>query len=158
MTAVGLIARCDSLFGRFGPSPLSTAAAVVGTALLALAIGVRTPQRFALWAAQVAWRRFVMRGRSTELSGLRLATRGTDRPLSWLVLSIIALLAGVLTAGVPVAMGWLEGFYEGMLSHFLWSIPPLAVLQAVIVFAAGCIPLGILGMGLSSLHRLSCPC
>ncbi len=157
MVIAGMCARFEQIFGEYVLSGRAVAEGVVGTTLLALAIGICVPQRFAMWVCTVAWRRFLLRGQPSDISGEYLNQAGADRPLYWVVLSVIALAAGVATALLPPSVWLARAGYDWMYAHFLWSVGPLAILQVVIVFAAGLIPLTILGLAVSCVHHLSCP-
>jgi hypothetical protein len=129
----------------------------MAVALLALAIGVRTPRRLALWLSALAWRRFISRGTSSGAAGVLLSPAGGDRSLHWVVLSVIALVAGVLTALLPVVIQGGITAYEWMGVHFLWSAASLTVLQTVVVFAVALAPLAFQGLAASCAHHVGCP-
>lgn len=154
---VGLTARYHQVFGERGLSSTAITYTVIGATLMTLAIGVRVPQRFALWVCTAAWRRFVSLGRPSDVSSVILSPGGSDRPLHWVVLSVIALAAGIGTALLPINVRLGGAAYDWMHARFLWSIGSLAVLQAAILFLTGLLPLTVLGLAVSCVHRLSCP-
>ncbi len=157
MVIAGLAARYHEVFGERGLSSMATTHTVVGATLMTLAIGVRVPQRFALWVCAAAWRRFLSLGRPSDVSSMILNPGGSDRPLHWVVLSVIALAAGIVTALLPINVRLGGAVYDWMYAHFLWSIGSLAVLQVAILFLTGLLPLTVLGLAVSCVHRLSCP-
>lgn len=157
LVVAGLAASFHLLFGEQVGSVHAISRGVAGAALMTLAVGVRVPQRFALWVCAVAWQRFLSRGRPSDMSAVLLDPAGTDRPLYWVVLSVIALLAGIAMGLLPLSVRLAGVGYEWMSSHFLWSVGSGALLQAVVVFLAGLIPLTILGLAMSCAHHLSCP-
>ena len=152
MSIVGLIARFDpvlvDLGGVHGP--------VLVGALTALAIGVRIPQRFAMWLCALAWERYLSRSITWEISTLAISRGPVDRPLHWVALSVVALLSGIATALLPFNVRFASSAYGWMHAHFLWSATPLVVLHAVIAFAAALVPLALLGLAVSCTHHLSC--
>jgi len=152
MVVVGLSARFQVVFADAGGPP----SVVVGAALCALAVGVRVPHRFALSVCTAAWRRFVRKGTTSELAGALIHQDAPDRALYWLVLAVIALAAGVAIALLPPIVSTVSGFYDWMNAHFLWSKAPLALLQTFSAFAAGVIPLAVLGLSISCAHHLCC--
>ncbi len=130
--------------------------AVVGGALFALAIGVAVPTRLATWVCATAWRRFVSRGKPSQISEVLLNHGSVDRPLYWVVLSVIALGGGIATALLPLNVRLVLGAYEWLHAHFVWSAAPLEILHVGLVLAAGFVPLTILGLAVSCAHHLSC--
>lgn len=157
MAVTGLLLRFHGVFegpGAMGAALPGTATAV---ALLALAVGVRTPQRLALWLSALAWRRFISRGTCSGAAGVLLSPTGVDRSLHWVVLSMIALAAGVLTALLPVGIQGGIAAYDWMGAHFLWSAASLTALQTVVVFAVALVPLAFQGLAASCAHHVGCP-
>lgn len=152
MVVVGLSERFQVVFAETGGPP----SVVVGAALFALAVGVRVPHRFAVSVCTAAWRRFVRKGKTSELAGALIHHDAPDRTLYWLVLAVIALVAGVAIALLPLSVSTVSAFYEWMIAHFLWSKAPLALLQTLTAFAAGVIPLAVLGLSISCVHHLCC--
>jgi hypothetical protein len=152
MMAVGLSASLESVFQISGHLP----GVVVAGALFALAIGVRVPQRFAIWLCAIAWRRFVSRGESSSLSGVLIGPGSADSSLQWVVLSVIALLSGVVAALMPVTLALASAVYDWMIAHFLWSSLPLLILQTLIVFFVGLVPFTALGLSISCAHHVTC--
>ncbi len=130
---------------------------VVAVALILLAIGVRVPQRFALWLCMLAWRRYLQRGRRSDVTDVVLGVGSADRPLYWMVLSVVTLAAGVAAALLPLSLALAAVAYGWMQTHFLWSVGALVLLQAAVVFLVGFAPLTLLGLGVSCVHHLSCP-
>ncbi|MGB2986899.1 MAG: hypothetical protein WBE26_13590 [Phycisphaerae bacterium] len=157
MVIAGLASRFRVVFTESASSDAYVISAVTGVALVTLALGVRLPQRFAVWVCAAAWRRFVSRGSPLQMSDVLPSPGAADRPLYWMVLSVIALAAGVATALLPTGLRFAVAAYDWMLAHFVWSIGPLAVLQAAIVFLTAVVPLAILGLAVSCVHQLSCP-
>lgn len=157
LVVAGLATRFHELFGEQYGSVHAISRGVAGAALMTLAVGVRVPQRFALWVCAVAWRRFLSRGRRSDMSGVLLDPAGADRPLYWVVLSVIALLAGIAMGLLPLSVRLTGAGYEWMSSHFLWSVGSGALLQAAVVFLAVLVPMLILGLAMSCAHHLSCP-
>ena len=152
MIVAGLIAR---LQGDFAGSTHVPSVVLAGS-LLALAIGVRVPQRFALWLCSVAWRRFVLRGKSSALSEVLINPASADSSLQWVVLSVIALLTGISIALLPLSLAMAKAAYGWMCAHFLWSSIPLLVLQALLVFFVELIPFTALGLSISCVHHVTC--
>ena len=68
MAVAGLVFRFHVLFGDRGPLAIDVTGTVVGIAMMTLALGVRLPQRFAVWVCAVAWRRFVSLVRANSVS------------------------------------------------------------------------------------------
>lgn len=157
MVITGLAAEFHRLFADTTLANVDATSTIVGVALLALAIGIRLPQGVAVWVCAVAWRRFVSRGRLTQILPVPLDPGGADRPLYWVVLSVIALAGGLLTALLPVGLGLADAAYQGMLERFLWSSGPLVVLQSAVAFVTALVPLAVFGLALSCAHHLSCP-
>ena len=157
MVAAGLALRFQRVFGEGQLSVGADPRAVVGAILLTLAVGVRFPQRIALWICALAWRRFISKGTASEIADVYLSQTKADRPLYWMVLSMIALTAGVLIALLPLILRATGAAYEWMHLHFLWSIGTLALLQGAVVLLSGLLPLTVLGVAVSCVHHLSCP-
>lgn len=119
---------------------------LVGVALLALAAGVRVPQRFAAGCCVRAWRHFVERGRRAEGPELVPDPGHTERPLVYLVLAVAALAAGAVTALLPLWWHWLAGVENWLGAHFVWSWPVETVerfLLAAGVVAPAMVALGV---------------
>ncbi len=152
MVIIGLYAKFQVVFADTGSPP----SVVVGAAMFALAVGVRVPHRLAVSVCTAAWKRFVRKGRASELGGALIHHGTPDRALYWLVLSVIALLAGVAIAFLPLSVSTASAFYEWMSAHFVWSRAPLALLQTCTALAAGAIPLAVLGLSISCAHHLCC--
>jgi len=152
MVIAGLTAKLQVTFGESADS----GSTVVGAAMLALAVGVRVPHRFAVSVCTAAWRRFVNWGTASQLSGALIRPGAPDRALYWLVLAVIALIAGVSSALLPLGLSATAAAYGGMHARFLWSATPLAVLQILTAFIAGLIPLAALGLSISCTHHLCC--
>lgn len=129
---------------------------VVSIALLTVALGVRIPQRFARWVCSLAWRRFVVRGRPSEMAAVVVGAAAMDRPLYWMILAVIALIAGLNVAALPFVLPLTSTGYAWMDASFVWSPVPRIVLNASAVFICGLIPLTALGLAVSCAHRLSC--
>ncbi|UCE62263.1 MAG: hypothetical protein JSU63_11225 [Phycisphaerales bacterium] len=153
--AMAIVGLCTRLRAEFaGLAHCSDI--VVGSALLALAIGVRAPRRLAVWACASAWRRFVKRGQPSALSDTLLRPGSSDRSLYWLALSIIALVSGVITALWPINAKFAMATYVWMNAHFIWSPIPLLVLQTATIVLAGFVPLAAMGLSVSCVHHVAC--
>jgi len=132
---------------------------VVGASLLSIAIGVRVPQRLAIWVCMIAWGRLSWGGRGGRLrdvSGVPVNPGAPERKLYWAAFSIISLIAGVTIAMLPAWIRLTSGVYEFLHVHFVWSNAPLVVLNFTISMLAGVIPLALLGLALSCAHHLCC--
>ncbi len=132
------------------------ARSILGASFLALAIGVRVPERFAVWVCMVAWRRFVTRGARSPLSGTLIHPGAGDRPLYWLVLSVLALAAGLSAALLPFQARLGHRFHAWMHARFLWSDLSVEMLDLLTAFLVGWLPLVLLGLTLASAHHLCC--
>lgn len=130
---------------------------VVGASFLALALGVRVPQRFALWLCLRAWQGLTLRGERSDFSRVWMRSVAADRPLYWVVLSVVALAVGVLIALLPLSVQLAARGYAWLHIHFVWSVGPLAILNAGVVLVVAAIPLTLLGSAISCVHHLSCP-
>jgi hypothetical protein len=139
--------------GSEGMSP----EAVTGGAFLALAAGVVLPRRLVLWVRSKAWRRFVADGRHGDVVDWLVEGQRPDRPSYWIVLSIVALLAGVAAAMMPLLIQLSVALFYWFDARFVWSLLPLLALHFLIALAAAFIPLGVLGLAVSGVHHLCCP-
>ncbi len=157
MIVVGLNAHFAVIFASTPASNAPVGGAVVGAATLALAVGVRVPQRVAVWLFAHVYCRVVAHAGPIDPPDGAMDPVEPDRTLYWTVLSMIALAAGVLTAVLPLSIRLTTVFYEWMLAHFLWPVGPLALLQATVVLFTGLAPLMVLGVAVSCVHHLSCP-
>ena len=148
--------RAWSPFGvrEVGDAPTTTGA-VLCAALVALAIGLRTPQRLATWICAMAWHRFVRRGTGWGISALAITPDRVDRPLHWVVLSILALGAGIATLLLPLCAPSTLSAHEWLVEHFFWSPAPLAMMRWTLVFAALLPPLAMCGLAAGSAHHLN---
>ena len=153
MAVVGLSLRFESIFG----DPTAAHQTVTAAALLALAIGVRVPQRFAMWASALAWRRFAFSGRPPSVAVALLHNGAANRAEYLAVLAVLALFAGVCTALLPLISRLSLAGYGGMQTHFVWSVAPLVILRTAVVFLTTLAPLTIIGQAIAMTHRLSCP-
>ncbi len=153
MVIVGLSARFRVVFLEANDSP---GAIVAGAALIALAVGIRVPHRFAIFAISAAWRRLAGNQMISEFPGAMIQHRASDRALYWLVLAVVALAGGVAIALLPFSVSTVSAFYEWMNAHFLWSNVSLFLLQTIAAFAAGAIPLAVLSLSISCVHYLCC--
>ncbi len=131
--------------------------AILGGSLMALSVGVGVPQRFAMWICISAWRRFVAQGKPSEMSNMLIHPDIADRPLYWMVLSVIALMGGLAAALLPMGLYFCSSIYDWLQAHFVWSSVPLELLHIGISFVVTLVPLGLLGIALSCVHHLSCP-
>ena len=161
VTIAMVIAGLELSFSRIFTEPRfsgrTVSGSIVGAALLALAVGIRVPQRLSLWVCLQVWRRIIRRGQTSDLSEVLLGRADADRPLYWLVLAVISLAAGGTTALLPIFVRWAGLIHAWMQVHFVWSLGPLAVWQAGLAFTMGLIPLAALGLTVSCVHHLSCP-
>ncbi|MCH7885301.1 MAG: hypothetical protein IIC01_08630 [Planctomycetes bacterium] len=153
MVVTGLALRLGSAFSQIAPPT----EAVIGGAFLALALGVAVPTRLATWVCATAWQRFVSRGKRSEVSAVLLDVGSADRPLYWVVLSVIALGGGIATALLPIHVHFALVGYDWLLAHFVWSEATLDLLHVGIALATGFVPLTMLGLAASCTHHLSCP-
>lgn len=156
MTTAAMAVRFDVLFDATQTPNSSIASSVTGAAMIALSIGVRLPQRIAVWVCARAWRRVVSRDEAAPISELLLEDVPTDRHLHWTVLSVVALGTGILVAMLPVILRLASVVYVWLQAHFLWPAGPLAVLHAAIIFTSAFLPLALLGIAVSCTHHLSC--
>lgn len=129
---------------------------VVGAALMALAIGVRVPHGFATWFCATTWRRLLSRDRHTAMSLAQASHWGQDRPLHWVVLSLLVLLASVATVCTPWAIRLAKWMYQGMLNEFVWSNASHTLLLTGVSFAAALPAFALLGLAGASMHHLMC--
>ncbi len=150
MVVVGLTTQLVSVFGGLAREY------VLAGAFLALAVGVRVPQRVTMWVCARAWERLVARDRPTSVPDILIARGPADRPLYWIVLSVIALVAGVATALLPLCFTAMSGLYAWLHRHFVWSAVPLDILHVLLAFLVGLMPLAVLGLALSCTHHMSC--
>ncbi|MCH7840664.1 MAG: hypothetical protein IID38_10585, partial [Planctomycetes bacterium] len=153
MVVTGLVLRLGSAFSQIAPPT----EAVIGGAFLALALGVAVPTRLVTWVCATAWQRFVSRGKRSEVSVVLLDAGSADRPLYWVVLSVIALGGGIATALLPIHVHFALVGYDWLLAHFVWSEATLDLLHVGIALATGFVPLTMLGLAASCTHHLSCP-
>lgn len=155
LLVVGVIQSFDRLFatGAIGTGSV----AVIGVALLAIGFGVRIPQQFALLICLRVWRRWPNRNGSLDLSGVLLRGVDADRPLYWIILAIIALIAGISSALLPLQFRASAAAYHWMTDHFLWSTVTLTILQIITLVLTLAWPLTILGLSVSCVHHLCCP-
>lgn len=151
MVVAGIMARFEHAF-RGG---LPAGGIISGAALFALAVGVRVPQRFALWLCTKAWRRLVARGRTPLLADILLNAGSNDRPLYWSVVSVVALTAGLLSALTPVYVQVALRFLDWMQAHFLWAGATRSLLHFITTLIAVMAPLTAVGLAISGAHRLS---
>lgn len=150
MVIAGLYGELEATFGGLAREH------ILAGAFLALAVGVRVPQRLTMWAFAILWERVIARNRSTNVSNLLVARGSADRPLYWIVLSGIALLAGVTIAVLPGTIALVSAFYAWLQVHFVWSAMPLDMLHVALAFGVGLAPLMTLGLALSCAHHMSC--
>jgi hypothetical protein len=125
----------------------------IAVTLLVLAWGARLPRRFALWISARAWRRFAMRKHPE--TGVLLHVNDVDPAFRWIVLSAIALMAGVLIATLPLIISAVSVSYGWMSTRFLWSAVPLAILDVGTLGAMSGPALLPLGLAVCCAHRIS---
>ncbi len=126
---------------------------LVGVALLSLAAGVRVPQRFAAACCVGAWRHFVERGRRADGAALVPDPASVDRPLVYLVLAVAALVAGTVTALLPISWHWLAGVERWLGAHFVWSWPVEAVQRLLLVAGVVVPAMAALGVAASCAYQ-----
>ena len=151
MTIVGVSARFAASFEAWPAARGAVCAGVLG----ALALGLRVPQQFAAWVCAMAWQRFLRRGQGGMTPSAFVGAWGTDHPLRWVVLAVVALVVGVTTALLPVILAVAVAGYGWFARNFVWTPAPEAILQASIVFCAALLPAGMLGLALGMTHRLA---
>ena len=127
--------------------------AVLAGAFASIAAGLAIPRGFAAWMARKAWLRFAQHTPSPEASTVLHQVDVADRPLRWLVLASFSMFVGLLALMLPAQVWAATWVYELTHSRFVWSELPLQVLEAVIAFGAGVLPLGLLGMTVSCVHH-----
>jgi hypothetical protein len=148
MLITGLV---ETLRAAPGETPLA-ARSVIGVCVLALALGVQVPKHFAVWLCNLAWRGG-LREKSQEVNP---APHAAERPLYWLVLSILALCGGVLAAVAPWTARGVIAVRLWFLENFLWSAVPREVLDTATALLLVLLPLGVLGIVISCVHHLCC--
>jgi hypothetical protein len=127
---------------------------VIAGQMVAIAVGISVPQRFAVWLCAQAWNRFIRRGRATPMTFAAVHSESPDRPLTWMVLAAIALCAGLLTALWPFVAPIGLGVFEWQEHSFVWSDPLIPIVRFVGGFTIGFIPLSLLGLAASFAHHL----
>lgn len=137
----------------FAPSGVT----IVSTSLLALAVGIRVPQRIAIWVGRFARRHVVRDGSEQPAPDAVVRPGAPERKLYWTAFSFVSLAAGVSVALLPVWVLAVLRVDACMHAHFVWSHVPLATLNLGVSFLAGFIPLALLGLALSCTHHLCCP-
>ena len=152
LLTVGLVARLGPLLGQ-RPTPEKT---VVATVLLLISLGIMIPHQVAMWVSMSAWKRFFSQGRPLGASG-PLDARDVDPSRNWILLAVVSLGAGVATALTPVVARGVTGSYGWLQDHFVWSLAPLVLLRALVVVVTGLVPLTIIGVAISTAHRLNGP-
>ncbi len=153
MLSVGLYTQYASIFRGTDDA----ARTVLGVALIALAAGIRLPQRFTMWLCAKAWHQFVKRGVPSAHAEIFINPTNADRPLYWTVLAAVTLISGLVAIMLPWVLGQSLVLHRFLLAHFVWSDPMIVVLLAGITSISVIIPFSILGIGVSFVHRLSCP-
>lgn len=153
MVVVGLGRQFTETFG----DRTAVHETVVATALLALAAGIRTPQRIAMWISLRAWRRFLSRGRPTDLSDVLVSGDPANRAAYRMAISVMALIAGIATALLPIGMRVTLAWHDWMRGHFVWSFGLSGVLETMVIVFSGFVPLAALGLAIALAHRLVCP-
>lgn len=149
---IGLVSRLGPLLGR-QPTPQETVMAAV---LLLIALGIKIPHQLAMWVSMSAWRRFLSQGLPVG-TATPLDPRFADPSRDWVLLAVVALLAGVATALTPIVAQGVMASYGWLQDHFVWSLAPLVLLRALAVLVTGLVPLTVFGLAISTAHRLSCP-
>lgn len=153
MVSVGLYSQYAAIF----KNTEDAARTVLGVALLALASGIRLPQRFTMWLCAKAWLQFVRRGKASPHAEIIINPTSADRPLYWTVLAAVTLTSGLVVIVLPWVLGQSLVLHRILMAHFVWSDPMIAVMLAFITSISIAIPFGMLGIGVSFAHRLSCP-
>ncbi len=149
-----------SLCAALEPQSDVSARSVVGGALLALALGVRVPQRFAVWVCRATFGSATGVGAAeTDFvpSGGLVAPHAAERSLYWLVMAVLALACGVSIAVTPVVLRWVTSTHQVLLGNFLWSLLPLSLLNHLCALVVVIIPMSLLGTAISCAHHLCCP-
>ncbi len=153
MTVSGLAVTSGTLLKPFGITPRAVLAASLG----ALGIGVIVPSSFALWVTAHAWHRLAGSASKQPPPATWLVyNTQPDRPLHWWVLSVSALMTGLLMAISPFGLRFTAGGMRLLWDHFVWSALPLEMLHIVVAFVVAFLPLSLLGLATSCVHHLSC--
>jgi hypothetical protein len=150
--AVGLIVT--GLCAVMSSGVADRSGAVVCGCLVALAIGVRLPQELAVRISRVRPRKRRRGRRAITNGGEWSSIDEGDRAFQWMVMSVVALVAGLVTSGL---LGYLRiGFWaRGVLeSRFLWSESGQSVLAVILALGVSAGPLAMLGLSLSCAHRV----
>ncbi len=153
MLSVGLYTQYATIFQNTDDA----ARTVLAMAFIALACGIRLPQRLTMWLCAKAWHQFVNRGEASTRSEISINPTSADRPLYWTVLAAVTLTSGLVAIVLPWVLSQSLLLHRFLLAHFVWSDPMVLVLLAFITSISVMIPFGILGIGVSFTHRLSCP-
>ena len=127
---------------------------VVCGCLLALAIGVRLPHEIAVRISRVRPRSRRRDRAPTPTSGEWSSINESDRPFHWMVMSVVTLIAGLVTCGLLgfLSIGsWTRSVLE---ARFLWSPSGRSVLSVVLSLGVSVGPLALLGLSLGCAHRV----
>lgn len=144
------------LSNAFGGASASRGAAIAG-ALLGLAAGIRLPQGMAVWACRVSGAHFASRGRRLGLWTALTGPSSVDRNLHRVVLAVVALGAGIMTAMSPMAVGLVSSVHDSLQANFLWARPVLGGLHLLLAVLTSAAPMAALGLALACTHHVSCP-
>ncbi len=137
---------------RLGKEPY--AFVTTAAALVALALGLIMPHRFAVWICAPAWRRFVSRGQPSAISMAMLSPALLPRSLLWLILAVLCLLGGLAVVLLPQQIWFARLLHTVIDDHFVLSRPILPLQHFSFGLVACIIPLGLLGMAHSCNLRL----
>jgi hypothetical protein len=129
---------------------------LIGLCLIPLAVGVRIPQRFAVWLCLFARQQIGPRRGGMEVDMALLVRRPIDRSLHWTVFGVISLLAGLSIAVTPLLLSVLESIWDVTAPHFVWSDIFLHVAIVLLVMVGAFPAFGFLGLGCSCAHHLMC--
>jgi len=128
--------------------------AVLAGAIFAVAVGLAAPRGMAAWIYDMAWQRFARRARDGGLAASFFDRSDADRSLYWAVLSVISLVAGVLTALLPGFAGAVLSCYTFLREHFLWAPPVLSLLHLLVAFVICLLAFSAIGMAAGCVHHL----
>ncbi len=125
----------------------------VGMALLAIALGIAAPLR---WASHVvAKRRTEGQRQESASSDPRSSTpMEPDQVFYWSAFAALAMAAGLLIVTWPVSLGPLAIVHHWLDSWFLWSDAPRLIIQAAMLFFSALLPMAGLGASITSLQHL----
>lgn len=135
----GLAGRLETLFGTLG-----TSSVVVAGGLFCLAVGPLLPHQLARIA-----------GAGGRGIGPQRQSATRDEVLVWAVLAVVALLAGLVIAVLPLWTSVVESGYRWVQGRFLWPHWPLLAVQLLAVVVVALPGLALAGTTLSCACRLA---